>query len=342
MSRNKHAALVTSVVLVCGVAMVNGCTTTTIVEVAADSGVESGVIVTHKDAAASGSSSGGTDASGDSTSGDDTSGVVYDGTTGQQCTTDADCLSTNPGAPGLVRCSLANVFSGGAVYPTGVCLLTVGCSIPDDTAHFCDGPDEQSSPGLCVPLSSGATTGDCFPKCTFSSDASAPVGCVGKDACNPYEFGEDTSSSTAEGLGFCYGGCEVDADCPSGNACQSNFGVCVTTPDAQSVQDPEGQDCSTASDACNCTGSPGFCALNCKTAGSVSCPTGQVCDAFLPTSLTTGTGTTIPGWTAQNPGLAGICLPTCALDGGAGTEAGACYANSTCTAVTVKGPDCEP
>jgi hypothetical protein len=339
MSRNKHVALVTSVVLVGAVAIVNGCTTTTIVEVAADAGGgESGVIVVHKDAAASTSSSGGTDASDE-----DSSAVAYDGTTGKACTTDADCVSTNPGAPGLVFCSLT-MFKDGALFPTGVCIIppaTNGnCSTPSDgLIHYCDGPDEPSSPGLCNPLSSGDTVGNCFPQCTFASDATAATGCVGKNACSALGVGADPNNPTAAiGVGFCYGGCEVDSDCPSGNHCQSNTGFCLTT---LTTQDPEGEVCTAQSDACNCVGSPGFCGLTCVTAGSVACPTGQVCDAFLPTSVVNGT-TTLTGWTTQNPGMIGLCLPTCALDGGAGTEAGACYTNSSCTAGTAVGPDCEP
>jgi hypothetical protein len=349
MSRKKHVALVTSVVLVGAVAMANGCTTTTIVMVEAEGGVEGGVIVVHKDAGTSGSSSGGSDGSGD----DSSSAVGYDGTTGQACTTDADCISTNTGAPGLVVCSLSINFTGGALFPTAVCMIPPtnegNCSAPDDGGiHFCDGPDLESSPGLCFPISSGASTGNCFPQCVFESDATAPTGCVGKDACNAVGFGADPTNKTAAvGVGFCFGGCGVDADCPSGNHCQSNSGLCVTAPVAQ---DPEGQACvATAqaqTNACNClssNGANGFCGLACVTAGSVACPTGQVCDASLPTSIpATTTSAALTGWTTQNPGMAGTCLPTCALDGGAETEAGACYPTSTCLGGTAAGPDCEP
>jgi hypothetical protein len=351
MSRKKHGALVTSAALfgALAVAMANGCTTTTIVMVEADAG-EGGISVVHKDGGTSGSSSGG--GSGGDDSGDDSSGAVaYDGTTGQACTSNTDCISANPGAPGLVVCSLDIEFPDGALFPTGVCMMAPtqegNCSTPDDGGiHFCDGPDLESSPGLCYPLSSGATTGNCYPQCVFGSDATAPTGCVGKNACNAVGFGADASNKTAAvGVGFCFGGCEVDADCPSGNDCQSNTGLCVT---AKTAQDPEGEACAPTSqtDACNCvsaSGTTGFCALACVTAGSVACPTGQVCDASLPTSIpATNTVAALTGWTTQNPGMAGLCLPTCALDGGAGTEAGACYPASTCLGGTVVGPDCAP
>jgi hypothetical protein len=344
MSWKKHVALVTSAVLLGTVAMMNGCTTTTVIEVPADGGGEGGVIITHKEAGSSGSSSG------DDASGDDSSVLGFDGTTGKACTSDADCVSTNPDAPGLVRCSLT-LFADGAVFPSGVCLIppaqTGNCSTPDDgLIHFCDGADDQGSPGVCFPLSTGSALGNCYPQCVFSSDATAAIGCVGKNACTAVGFGADANNPTAAvGVGFCYGGCEVDSDCPSGNHCQTNIGLCLTTLTAQ---DPEGQGCTqpVTGNACLClsnTGTSGFCGLSCVTAGSVACPSGQVCEAFLPTSIPASAGgTALTGWATQNPGMSGFCLPSCALDGGASTEAGTCYPTSTCLAGTAVGPDCEP
>jgi hypothetical protein len=345
MSWKKHVALVTSAVLFGAVAMANGCTTTTIIQqVAADGGGESGVIITHKEAGGIGSGD-------DSSSGGDDSGAfAFDGTTGKACTSDADCLSTNPGAPGLVRCSLT-LFTDGAVFPSGVCLMppvqSGNCSSPNDgLIHFCDGADDQGSPGVCLPLSTGSAVGNCYPQCVFSSDATAATGCVGKNACSAVGFGPDANNPTAAvGVGFCFGGCEVDSDCPSGNHCQTNVGLCLTT---LTTQLPEGQACTqpATSNSCNClsnTGTTGFCGLACVTAGSVGCPTGQVCDAFLPTSIPASGGAPgLSGWTTQNPGMAGFCLQSCSLDGGAGTEAGACYPTSSCVPGTAVGPDCAP
>jgi hypothetical protein len=79
-------------------------------------GGDSGVIVVHYDAGNIGSSSGSNSGGGDS------GGLAFDGTTGQACMSDADCVSTNPDAPGLVQCSLT-LFVEGAIFPTGVCII---------------------------------------------------------------------------------------------------------------------------------------------------------------------------------------------------------------------------
>jgi len=60
------------------------------------------------------------------------------------------------------------------------------------------------------------------------------------------------------------------------------------------------------------------------------------------TITTTGDASTLTGWTTQNPGMAGVCLPSCSVDGGTSADGGACFPNSTCIATTAAGPDCEP
>src|SRR5579863_5646364 len=72
----------------------------------------------------------------------------YDGTTGTACTTDADC--TSPGGPGIARCS-NSVLAPNDYYPTAVCILPT-CSPVSNSArvHYCDGPDEPGSPGVCI------------------------------------------------------------------------------------------------------------------------------------------------------------------------------------------------
>jgi hypothetical protein len=344
MSWKKSFGLVMSAALVGVVAMANGCSSSSSKGSPTDGGGGSDVI-THHDS--SGSSSG----SGDD-GGGEAGGTIFDGTTGKACMTDADCKSTNPGAPGLVKCSLGgSVFGNGDfVYPSGVCLMpptmTGNCSTPNDgLVHACDGLDsDPNAPGICSPIAQGSSMGNCYPACAFKSDASAVTGCVGKDACQPVGYGPDMTGTTAVGVGYCYGGCEADADCPSGNKCQTNYGFCVKTSTTVGTEGTGCNQTAAQSLACLClssTGSAGFCGLICKT-GGVACPSGQVCDAGLPSTIANPmTDAPIPGWTSQNPGLIGICSQTCSLDGGASGEAGACYTNSTCQDLSIVGPDCQ-
>ena len=136
----------------------------------------------------SGSSGSGSSGSGSSGSGSGSSSGggptnPYDGTTGKACATDADCHSAN--GPGTNRCTNDGVFAEGPVYPTPICLTAATCNPgTDGNLHYCDGPDDPSSPGVC--LSTG-TAGDglCLPQCTFAPGGGFPAGCVGKDICYP-------------------------------------------------------------------------------------------------------------------------------------------------------------
>ena len=295
----------------------------------------------------SGSSSGSSGSSGSSSG--SSGGATYDGTTGKSCTTDADCQPA--GGPGVNRCSNDILFSTGALFPTPVCILPTACDPGTDGGiHFCDGPDDPSSPGVCLPTTSPPETnmGICLPQCDFSPSGSAATGCAGKDQCDIYGIGSDASGDPL-GIGYCYNGCDTDADCTSAGAnqhCQANEGICVTT--VQTVL-PMGDGCdstSTTTPTCNCiantTTNLGYCGQFCKVGGT-ECLSGWICDPQLPTTLTSSTDATIAGWTSDNLGMAGFCAPTCSGNPGkTQLDGGACPTNSTCQTGDVGGPDCLP
>jgi hypothetical protein len=342
MSWKKRGALLASAILVTAVPLVNGCSSSGGGSSASDGGTDGGgIIVVHKDAG-SGSSSGG--------SGDDGSAQAFDGTEGKACKTDTDCRP--PGGPGVNFCSSDARFSGNTLFPTSVCIVGVACdSGSDGNPHFCDGPDAFGSPGFCFATSpTDPTMGVCLPACTYKPDGSAVTGCVGKDACVGVNFLSDPSDPNVPiGVGFCEGGCDTDADCDTaGQHCQSDQGTCVkvTTDDL-----PVGTACTQAAGQapqCNCVAPNagpnaglGYCAQFCKTGGN-ECAAGSLCDAELPISLVASDDAAVAGWTAPNPGLFGFCSPKCEVDGGAQTEAGTCFANTTCLSGDLGGPDCLP
>jgi hypothetical protein len=251
-----------------------------------------------------------------------TAAMTYDGTTGKPCQSSSDCASAN--GPQLARCS-NEVFAPQAYYPQAVCILVTCSPVSDTTAHFCDGPDDPSSPGICVPQSTG---GICLPRCTFDKSGGAPSGCTGKDACFPYV------AAPAEGVGYCWGGCTASADCPSGQQCQTNEGLCMEglVPPTKAY----GASCSKADSedgACNClyggTNDDGYCSNFCLVGGAAGCPAGSVCDALEYRQ---------DGFTTQNPGLAGYCAIACST-ADAGTT---CPTATTCTDIFAAGPDCVP
>lgn len=285
----------------------------------------------------------------------DDAGGQYDGTTGKACSTDADCHS--PGGPGVNVCTNdGTIFQSGALFPTPFCFLPAKCDPGTDGGiHFCDGPDDPSSPGVCLPTTTPAETGMgiCLPQCNFKPDGSAATGCIGKDTCSIYGIGADSSGNPL-GIGYCYGGCTSDADCSAAASttpqhCQVDEGICLT---AVTSDLPAGTGCNSASTpapACNCITNTntdlGYCASFCATAGSAtvaSCPSGWVCDASLPTTITNAADASVAGWTSANPGMAGYCAPSCSIATGKTTSGGACPANSTCQAGDVGGPDCLP
>ena len=183
----------------------------------------------HEGGSSSGSSSGGGDSGDDGSS----SGGSYDGTTGKACASDTDCHP--PGGPGVNKCTSGGIFGsagGNDLYPTAVCLDIQNCDPgTDGNLHFCDGPDAPTSPGVC--LSTGSPgKGICLPQCSFKPDGSAVTGCQGKDSCFVAGFEADPNNANAAiGIGYCFGGCTADADCATGQKCQTDSGLCLKTLD---------------------------------------------------------------------------------------------------------------
>lgn len=338
MSWKKVLGLMSSATLVGVVAVANGCSSSSNKGSATDAGSDA-VIIVHKDASGSGGDDGNT--------GDDGStATVYDGTTGKACTGDADCQPA--GGAGVNICTSTNPFQGNSLYPSPVCLDPKPCDPgTDGFLHFCDGPDASTSPGVCL---QGATAGEgvCLPQCNFKPDGSAVTGCVGKDACFVDGFAQNPSNANAAiGIGYCFAGCDSDADCGTGQHCQTDDGTCVATLATDAAV---GTACTvangTSTPTCNCISSTqtgkGYCAQFCHTGGT-ECGAGEICDAELPLELTTSADASIPGWTAANPGLGGFCSPTCTVDGGTAADGGnGCPPNATCLPGDFGGPDCLP
>ena len=182
----------------------------------------SDVVIIHRSEAGTGD---------DGSSGEAGVNSMFDGTTGQPCTMDAECHAA--GGPGINVCSNHLFTAGNAIFPSAVCMSKEPCTVPSDgSIAFCDDPDPNSPPGICVGAQ-GSMTGTCWPVCQFDNSGAAPTGCVGKDACNPFGFGTDPSGNPI-GIGFCQGGCAADGDCPSGqHPCQTTkapAGLAVMPP----------------------------------------------------------------------------------------------------------------
>jgi hypothetical protein len=273
----------------------------------------------------------------------------FDGTTGQPCATDDDCLPS--GGPGINRCSIdyvsqfeiTNVLVD--LWATPVCIMApdVAPCDPDPTGaddgypHFCDGPDNPNSPGICIPNDpTDPHAGFCYPGCRFAIDGSAAVGCAGTDACIPYTFIQSETTQSVTGFGFCSGGCQQDSDCHplgAGFVCQTDIGYCTQAK----VQRTKaiGTACATTattddsgSGACNCdedfTTGAGVCSTACIVGGAL-CPDGWVCDlgyqSPLVFSTATGGSVSVPV-TLQNKGMPGICRQACAIAPGGTVDAG--------------------
>jgi hypothetical protein len=303
--------------------------------------------------------------------------ATYDMTTGKACKTSNDCLGTAANAPGINVCSNSSMYVYSVVgvtvtlFPTPVCELPppsangncdpCGGATPCSGIHFCDGPDDPSSPGLCLPndfLKPTVNMGVCVPYCTLASDGSAPVGCTGNNRCHPWQLvlnSANGAAPTISGYGFCQGGCEKDADCSglgvadgstAGYVCQTDIGFCTKTPVTR--KKPIGTACTggsaltsdTVTGACLClsntTTNAGYCTSECIVGGA-PCPTGYVCDTGIPGGPLVFTSSdggmlTEPAITKQNVGLSGVCVASCttvvdagasmAGDSGAGADAG--------------------
>ena len=244
------------------------------------------------------------------------------------------------------KCTSDGLFGsagGNNLYPSSVCLDIASCDPgTDGNLHFCDGPDSPSSPGVC--LSTGtAGMGICLPQCAFKPDGSAATGCVGKDVCQVAGFQADPANPNAAiGVGYCFGGCTSTADCGTGQSCQTDSGLCLKTLTSDPAVGTACNQNATPAPTCNClsntTTGLGFCAQFCKTGGP-ACPTGEICDTQLPITLTGTNDASIAGWTTANSGMGGFCSPKCKVDGGTACST---FANSTCQAGDLGGPDCLP
>jgi hypothetical protein len=263
--------------------------------------------------------------------------------TGTPCAQSSQCGATR-------FCSTA---LSDPIFPTPVCLSAVTCDPGTGGVQFCDGasPTDGASPGVCVPTGTPGE-GVCLPICTVIGDGSpvpAPAsgGCAGKDACNVLASGSLPAAGPFA-IGFCFGGCLVDGDCPSGSKCQTDDGTCVKTPVVRTKK--LGAAC-TASDtlapgACNCIYNAAamagicsqFCTVGTPAGGPGGCPAGYACDSDLPSQIDLGDAGLFPGFATQNPGLAGSCLPTCSPAGDAGT----CPRGIACSARNTVGAVCLP
>ena len=241
---------------------------------------------------------------------------------GDRASTDAPTCTTGV--------SSTEAFTKGPLYPTPVCIEIdpPECALDDGTSVVTCNGDK----GVC--LSTGANE-LCLPSCSFGDGGAAPVGCTGRDVCNVFGWGRGASGAL-EGVGFCFGGCRADGDCPKDSVCQVEDGLCLKTKNAYTKS--VGTACTKSADAgaspkCNClygtTTSLGYCSSFCVV-GQTSCDEGFVCSPQLPTSDATG------ALFKKDPsGIAGNCVKSCS------TNADCSGMNATCK-TTASGKVCLP
>lgn len=218
------------------------------------------------------------------------------------CSTDTLC---DPTGAGVGLCS-NHLYPPDTTDPDPVCIARKCALGASGTIARCG----EGDVGICVP---GGGDNQCFPACTFNASGSAAAtGCKGKDACNVYGWTK-SSTGVVSGVGFCNGGCTADADCKSGDKCQTRDGVCVAslTTYAKST----GDSCVGADGECPCVLNPstlmGFCTQFCITGSTAAvCPTGFACDPGL--LAKDDTGATL--FTGVAPGLVGSCYKKCSSD----------------------------
>ncbi len=228
-------------------------------------------------------------------------GTTYDDTVGKPCSSDTSCDILGAGSSICAK----GAFSGDSLYPTPVC-VGPSCDAGDGTTiKYCDGIN-----GVCLSTSSG---GICLPGCDFDATSGyKPYGCAGRNVCNVYGWGTDSTSGKVIGVGYCFGGCFDDTDCPSGEKCQREDGLCKATLDAWTR--PIGSACSKGDTDCNClyanSTSKGYCTAFCRMGETGWCPGGYTCDAMLP--KTDDTGAVL--FTKAPATIAGNCLKNCTTD----------------------------
>jgi hypothetical protein len=234
-----------------------------------------------------------------------------DKTTGKPCATNDECDVTGE----AVNVCTKGAFGGDSLYPTNVCIGT-SCDVGDGTkVMYCDGDT-----GVC--LKSG-TSNICLPLCSWKDDGTAPTGCAGENACNPYAWGQDDTTKATVGIGYCFGGCKTDADCEDAgaNKCETKTGLCVRTPDTYTKN--IGDACTDADvkqtgSACNCLYATnlagtksGYCSQFCKVGDTGACASGYTCDSMLPKTKIAPDDIV---FTTAPTGMAGYCLKNCATD----------------------------
>ncbi len=239
------------------------------------------------------------------------------GTTGIPCTADDECAPADAGATAPF-CSTS--LAAGSLYPAPVC-LGAACDPGDgDVIVGCD-----KNAGLCLPTSSG---GICIPGCDFGGDGAAPVGCLEGALCTPYGWGQGDKGEVV-GVGYCYGGCRSDDDCPrAGERCQVEEALCVRSVVTYLKALGEAcvrDDATSTPPKCNClTGreGTGYCTKVCRF--GEACDPGFTCDPMLPKTFDDGS----PAFAAVPAGVAGYCLKDCASDADCAAFGGHCDENA--------------
>ncbi len=214
------------------------------------------------------------------------------GTVGNPCFTNDECDVTGE----AVNVCTRGAFGGDSLYPTSVCIGTT-CDPGPAPLTTCDGDR-----GLCLTTSSG---GICLPRCTFGNDGAPPKGCAGKNMCWPVARADSTSW-----WGYCFAGCTVDADCPTGERCNPDRLTCeksFVAPTKPIGAACDSTDVTSTGSKCECMYSQatklGYCSRVCRV-GVTSCPTGYQCDPMM----TDGDPAKIP------TGVGGYCLKICTSD----------------------------
>jgi hypothetical protein len=232
---------------------------------------------------------------------------VCDKSTGKACATDDECDTTGEGKGACTK----GLFGGDSLYPTNNCIQRE-CDLPDPTkVTYCD-----CDTGVCLSTGSG---GICLPACQWKDDGAAPEGCEGKNACNPYAWGTDSTTMAVVGIGYCFGGCKADTDCSDGQKCQTENGLCVKAKETfvktlgtactdADAKDPAKCNCLYATDAAGTKS--GYCSAFC-TIGGPACAAGYTCDAGLPKTKIADDDIV---FTKAPTGFAGNCLKDCTSD----------------------------